>query len=311
MSEPLRIAFTDFWHGHGEAEVRERNPLYRMLSRHFDLRLSRDPEFVVYSCFGRRFLKYSCTRVFYTGENVRPNFAECDFAFSFDYPVTDLNYRLPLYRFYDHFDKCLPRPAPALDWSDKKFCNFVYSNARARPRIDFFHRLNRYRPVDSGGRLMNNVGGPVTDKLAFQSGYRFSIAFENSCHPGYTTEKVLDALIAGTVPIYWGNPLVARDFNPDCLINCHDFDGFDAVVEHVARVDRDPELYRRYVTAPVFPGDELPGFLREERIIQRFARIFRGTRESRVARPLDPLRYWLGPESVLRGTRRLWRQWRR
>lgn len=34
--------------------------------------------------------------------------------------------------------------------------------------------------------------------------YKFTIAFENQSYPGYVTEKIADALMAGTVPIYWG-----------------------------------------------------------------------------------------------------------
>jgi len=308
LSESIRIAFTDFWHGHSEGSIRDRNPVYQMLARHFPLRLSRRPDFLVYSCFGNRYLAHRCTRIFYTGENVRPNFAECDYAFSFDFPTDERNYRLPLYRFYPHFDRLLEPRNHGVDHSQRGFCNFVYSNAAARERLEFFELLNRYRKVDSGGRLLNNVGGRVADKLAFQSRYRFSIAFENSSHPGYTTEKLLDALVAGTVPIYWGNPDVARDFNAACLINCHDFDSFEAVVQYVQEVDRDEALYRAYLEAPVFTANEIPDFLREERIVNRFQQIFAGPTQSRVARPLDPVKRYLMPSSYVQAARRVWRR---
>ena len=79
-------------------------------------------------------------------------------------------------------------------WQRKNFCNFVVSNDYSNERNEFFARLNAHRPVDSGGGYMNNIGGPVTDKLAFQRGYKFSIAYENSRGPGYCTEKIVDAL---------------------------------------------------------------------------------------------------------------------
>ena len=48
-------------------------------------------------------------------------------------------------------------------------------------------------------------------------------AFENTYAPGYTTEKIMDAFASGCVPIYYGDPLVVQDFNPDSFINAHDF----------------------------------------------------------------------------------------
>lgn len=311
LSRLIKIAFSDFWHGNRPAEVMAGNPIYRMLSRHFELELSPNPDFLVYSCFGKRYLSYRCVRIFYTGENVRPDFSECDYAFSFDFPTDHRNYRLPLYRFYAHFDRLLePRDFTSLP-SGRKFCNFVYSNSAAPERIEFFERLNHYRRVDSGGRLLNNVGGRVADKLAFQAQYRFSIAFENSCHPGYTTEKVLDALVAGTVPIYWGNPEIARDFNPDCLINCHDFADFDAVVKQVEAVDRDPLLYRKYLEAPVFPDHRLPDFLREDAIVGRFEDIFSASQRNAVARRSDPVKRYFLPSNYVLGARNVYRRMRR
>ena len=265
MSQSIKIAFTDFWHGNSPAEV-VANPLYQMLSQYNDLELSKTPDFLIYSCFGHKYLNYDCTRIFFTGENVRPNFNHCDYAFSFDYPVTDRNYRLPLYYMYEYFDQLRNKTRNVPDPSTRKFCNFVYSNRKARERIEFYKLLTRYKPVDSGGKVMNNVGGRVGDKLEFLRKYKFTITFENSSHPGYTTEKIMEALIADTIPIYWGNPLVYRDFNPDCFINCHDFDSFDEVISYVEKVDNDDELYRRYLSAPAFINGVDNEFVNEENV---------------------------------------------
>lgn len=43
--------------------------------------------------------------------------------------------------------------------------------------------------------------------------YRFSIVIENSLSEGrYFTEKLLDALAVGTIPIYWGTDFAVRVF---------------------------------------------------------------------------------------------------
>src|SRR5262249_2370957 len=60
-------------------------------------------------------------------------------------------------------------------------------------------------------------------KVAFLRNYKFVIAFENSSHPGYNTEKLTHAIEADCVPIYWGDPEIGRSFNVARVINAHDY----------------------------------------------------------------------------------------
>jgi len=269
----IRINFTDFWHGNSATAIRD-NPLFALLSKRFDLELTDDPDFLLYSCFGAEFSRYRCTRIFYTGENKRPNFAQCDYAFSFDFPVTERNFRMPLYALYRTAPLCLPKDADQLLAAKTGFCSFVYSNARAQERIQFMEKLSRYKKVDSGGKLLNNIGYRVADKVEFMRAYKFSIAFENSSWPGYTTEKLPEALVANTVPIYWGSPLVERDFNPAAFVNCHSFRSLDDVVDFVVELDKNDALYKRYLGAPGFTDNRPNEFIDEEKILDRFATIF-------------------------------------
>ena len=62
------------------------------------------------------------------------------------------------------------------------------------------------------GRVLNTLGHRVADKQAFLRDYKFTIAFENESHPGYTTEKIVEPMLADSIPIYWGDPLVGTDF---------------------------------------------------------------------------------------------------
>src|SRR5690606_34891130 len=100
------------------------------------------------------------------------------------------------------------------------FCNFIYSNSKANPARDrFFHQLNTYKEVTAPGTHLNNSNLFVGErfaadwmfsKLKFQSQCKFTIAFENTSSPGYTTEKILHAFISNTIPIYWGDPEVTK-----------------------------------------------------------------------------------------------------
>jgi Glycosyltransferase family 10 (fucosyltransferase) C-term len=48
--------------------------------------------------------------------------------------------------------------------------------------------------------------GRCEDKRSILRRYRWALVMENQRQPGYVTEKVLDAIVAGAVPIYWGAP---------------------------------------------------------------------------------------------------------
>lgn len=77
--------------------------------------------------------------------------------------------------------------------------------------------------------------------MAFINEYKFNLAFENSSYPGYVTEKLMHALQANTVPIYWGDPGVRSDFNPKRFVNVHDFTSDGALLEHLIGLDRDDD----------------------------------------------------------------------
>jgi alpha(1,3/1,4) fucosyltransferase len=245
----IKILFTDFW----PEWIPESNPLIEILRRHFIVELSQEPDFVIYSNFGYRHLAYDVPRLFYTGENLSPDFNICDYGLGY-YRLTfgDRYFRFTNYMMDCHKELCevgerkyVPGP--------RKFCNFVYSNPHADPTRDvFFRMLSQYKHVDSAGRHLNNTDFRIVDKASLQKNYKFSIAFENSSSPGYTSEKLIQAYAAGTVPIYWGDRDVGLDFNPEAFVNCHDFPSFEKAIERVIQLDNDEEAYARMFEASFF-----------------------------------------------------------
>ena len=232
--------------------------------------VSHDAEYVFYSCYGYDVLKHAGVRIYLTGENVLPDFNICDYALGFGYlAFGDRYYRLPLYRLYGPYQRLLlpRRPVEEIVRGQRDFCAYVASNAEGDPaRRRIFELLNAYKPVAMGGRWMNNVGGPVGDKLAFQSRYKFAVAFENSSTPGYVCEKITDAFASDAIPIYWGDPEAARDFNPEAFVDCHACGSLEAAVARVKQIDQDDALYRRMLAAPSFRNGCEPEYLRAERI---------------------------------------------
>ncbi len=249
---------------------RDKKEFLLLLKERYIVEESSKPDYVFYSVRGYEHLYYDCIRIFYTGECYTPNFNECDYGIAFDHlQFGDRYIRLPLYNFlhyknnYQQLRNRIPFTKEELT-RKKGFCNFVVSNCFAYDlRSSFFDLLSKYKKVDSGGRFRNNIGYLVADKLAFQNNYKFSIAFENCSYAGYATEKIVDAFAARTIPIYYGDPDIVKDFNPKAFVNAHDYSSFEEVVERVKEIDNNDELYLSMMNEPIINSTVDMGDLRE------------------------------------------------
>ena len=245
----IKIKFVDFWPGFNERE----NVFVLLLSASYLVELSDDPEYLFFSCFGTVHLQFDCIKVFFTGENLVPDFTFADYGIGFHYiEFADRYLRFPLYMLNHLSADLLEHKHADQAHTNRRFCNFVYSNGSwSDPvRVEFFKLLSKYKPVDSGGALLNNLGYKVSDKLDFLRNYKFTIAFENSSSPGYTTEKIVDAMIANTVPIYWGNPLIELEFNKRSFIDVRSYASLADAVEHVRYLDSDDIAYMNVLSEP-------------------------------------------------------------
>ncbi len=253
---------------------------YKLLSQKYQIEISDSPDYLIYGLFGNKHHAYNCIKIFFTGENTVPNFNCCDYALGFHYiSFGDRYLRLPLWRLgLEPNAQKVMRPKMSNQAAlRRKFCAMVVSNMKQTDGIReaFFEKLSRYKTVDSGGRYKNNVGGPVSDKKAFLKNYKFSLAFENTSSLGYCTEKLMDAFQAGTIPIYYGDPSVAQDFNAKAFINCHDYNSIDDVIEAIRRLDSDDEAYLAMLKEPIFPNDKIPEKYSTETVLSFFDSIFR------------------------------------
>ena len=232
-----------------------------------------NPDYVICCGFGKQYLDFSCARIQFSGEDSWPDLNVFDYSIGFPLLQYGARYpRLPQSAMRDSWAPALAKHTlPDRDFlARKKFCNFVVSNDFSAERNAFFEEFSARCPIDSGGSYRNNIGGPVADKLAFQRQYRFSIAYENSRDPGYVTEKIVDAFAAGTVPIYWGDPLIKQEFNPDSFVCADDYPDNAALIDAIEAIDRDQELFLRYCHAPVLaPGCRAEQY-RDDRLCLEF-----------------------------------------
>ncbi len=118
-------------------------------------------------------------------------------------------------------------------------------------RNAFAFELMRYTMVDSYGRFLNNRSLPKSDtgegtRLAVIGRHHFYLALENSICPDYVTEKMFDALLAGTVPIYRGAPN-CREFVPEgSFIDATLFDGPKSLADYLHDLVANPAAYAAY-----------------------------------------------------------------
>lgn len=292
MKKKIKLAFTDFWEGfdvnpsgkeNSLSPTKNNNFFYCMLSEEFDIEISNEPDFLIYSVFGNNHYKYNCKKIFYTGENIRPDLNYCDYAITFDYIDNERCFRFPLssvmlyeYDIVNEFKKDID--FDKIKKEKNKFCNFIFSNpAPNSPRNLLFMELSKYKKVDSGGRVLNNIGSLVepgwNGKMKFMNQYKFSICFENSEYPGYTTEKIVHPKMVNSIPIYWGNPYVGKDWNTKSFINAYDFANIGDIIEYIKKIDNNDELYYNMLKEPHFINNKIPHDMEHKNLINFFIKI--------------------------------------
>ena len=65
---------------------------------------------------------------------------------------------------------------------------------------------------------------PFENKEDGLKSYRYSIVIENTSELDYFTEKVIDACLLETIPIYWGAPNISKYFDTRGFIVCENID---------------------------------------------------------------------------------------
>ena len=267
----IKINFVDFWPGF----IKTDNYFFNLLRTRYDICIDEDnPDILFFSVdYAKRrerdrYKNSKCKKIFFTGENVRPNFdsedsieyknysiGKADIAFTFDYSDDSRNYRFPLWAFYTNwFNRdYIPERDPAYlvdtrcfvkrqNFSRKDhFCNFLFSNPSGE-RMKILSYIRKYSPVHCPGRLMNNCSpiggrGDQIEKINFISRFKFTIAAENSQHDGYTTEKLIHPLSVGSIPIYWGSERVEEEFNEKSFINANKLSGHE-LLNKVIEIDQ-------------------------------------------------------------------------
>jgi len=125
-----------------------------------------------------------------------------------------------------------------VDCTKRAMLSLIASEKKALPGHKLRHVVvKRLRAAGIDVSVMGRGYEPFADKADGLAPFRYSVIIENSRESGYITEKIIDAFLTKTVPIYWGAPDVSAYFAADGMIECATFDDIIAAVATVSQQD--------------------------------------------------------------------------
>ena len=241
-STPIHVFFNKFWPGFTEkTDIMDCTFFVQLLEKTYQapIHVVNHPDnasVLVESIFGNySYLNYKKWRatILYTGESDYANTQNVDkYDCVLGFEETHANFvKCPLFVIFlitnIHIMKEIEntdRPIP--DEIPPNFASIILSNAyHGKERLNFYNTVKKEMPVFSGGKYDNNVAFVVpgsynsNDMVDFYRRGKFAITMENDDKPYYVTEKLVNGIRAGVIPIYWGSSRVTEFFNPRRFIH--------------------------------------------------------------------------------------------
>ena len=249
----IKIDYCGFWSSFNK----EKNLFSILLSKHFNVEISDNPDFVICSNRGKPFeyMQYDCPRIMFMGENLSPDFTAFDYVIGFDYlEFGDRYFRLPFAFYFDDAkpwtpEKLTKEKAKDILFRKKHFCNFIYGHQSSHGmRERLFIELSSYKKVVSPGKFMNNQntqGCTWREKREFLNQSKFTIAGDSIEYPGFFTEKIIQPFISHSIPIYFGNPRINEDINKKAFVWCKSTreEDIKSTIEQVKYLDTHDDAY--------------------------------------------------------------------
>ncbi len=94
--------------------------------------------------------------------------------------------------------------------------------------------------------LSKQYKGYAPDKIEALGKSKFSFIFENTKFESYVSEKIYDAMMARTVPVYSGAPDITQYVPQNCFINFHDFKNYQSLYTFLKNMP--DTTYKKYLT---------------------------------------------------------------
>lgn len=213
----MNIAFRSLWSNAMSTDwaevrhVRLFDILFNLLEIPVSITDEEAADLVISSCFNQQPPVPGKRNLFFTHENSftsaawrkekfgLPSFGYCaDTSSSCEMPFWFLVYYQLSHDVLMNFDR--------LDGA----CSMYHVQYPHREKIISHYQADR---ISCGGDVILN-----REKQRVLSRYRYNIAVENSFYPAYVSEKIVDAVLAGCVPVYAGGDLDRTPFNQERII---------------------------------------------------------------------------------------------
>lgn len=179
--------------------------------------------------------------LFQTGENLRHDFVSNDYALTFDLGISGPHhFRMPYWMEVADWSSegvtgnTNPRYGKLLDVNRllqplgndflmRPQKAAIFASHLREPRGTLLNAVkNQIEVVEFGKSFNPNIKNHSESgliKFDELQAFAFNLCPENGMHPGYYTEKIPEAFMAGCLPITWADENVKVDFNPQAFIN--------------------------------------------------------------------------------------------
>ncbi|GIZ15180.1 glycosyltransferase family 10 domain-containing protein [Capnocytophaga catalasegens] len=277
---PIDVKFYNHWEGILTENSPNRLWFYRFIKNR-NIKTS----MTFFSVFGFRwFMKFfRGKKVFFTGEYVQKGgitksletyadncVNDVNLSMGFDY-IKHPNYvRFPLWILYfvqpemtfedlKNRIETINNPLYRKNQERTKFCVQMSRHDKNNTRRKMINLLNKIEQVTCAGIFMNNADELKTkyndNKVNYLRNFKFNICPENISAKGYITEKILDAIVGGCIPIYYGGGkkewVESNIFNPNAFLY-YEEGKEEKLFKEVKKLYSDSEAYNQFIAEPPF-----------------------------------------------------------